>query len=148
MNTEVMFSSKTDLWSTPQDLFDKLNEEFHFTTDVCATVENAKCDHYYTEWTNGLRCDWHVGARGGVCWMNPPYGRGIGEWVEKAYKTSLAGTTVVCLLPARSDTKWFQDFCLPFGEIRFVRGRLKFGDAKNAAPFPCVVVIFRKVTTI
>ncbi len=138
MNTELMFSSKTDLWSTPQDFFDKINKEFRFTLDVCANPENAKCPDYYTEVDDGLKRDWE-----GICWMNPPYGRGIGAWVEKAYRTSLQGSTVVCLLPARTDTKWFQDFCIPYGEVRFIRGRLKFGGSKNAAPFPSAVVIFR-----
>lgn len=134
MNTEVMFSSQTDLWATPQVLFDELNAEFHFTTDVCALPENAKCEHYFTPETDGLKQDWK-----GVCWCNPPYGREIGKWVQKA-ATSKA--TVVMLLPARTDTKWFHDYIYKKAEIRFIRGRLKFGGAQNSAPFPSMIVIF------
>ena len=119
MNTETLFSSKTDLWATPQDFFDKLNDEFHFGLDVCAIPENAKCQRYYTPERDGLVQEWN-----GVCWCNPPYGRGIGKWVKKAYENK---STVVCLLPARTDTKWFHDYILGKAEIRFVRGRLRFG---------------------
>lgn len=134
MNTEVMFSSKTDLWETPHDLFDKLNSVFHFETDVCALPENAKCDLYYTPDIDGLKQDWH-----GVCWCNPPYGGEIGKWVEKAAKSF---ATVVMLLPARTDTKWFHDWVLPYGKIEFCKGRLKFGGCKNSAPFPSMIVVF------
>jgi DNA N-6-adenine-methyltransferase (Dam). len=136
-NLTVHFSSKTDEWPTPQDFFDRLNEEFHFTLDVCATPENAKCPRYYTKRENGLLQKWE-----GVCWMNPPYGREIRQWVKKAYESALDGATVVCLLPARTDTSWWHDYCMK-GEIRFVRGRLKFGDASENAPFPSAVVVFR-----
>ena len=137
MNTDVMFSSATDEWATPQDFFDKLNEEFHFETDVCATPENAKCARYFTREQDGLKQEW-----GGTCWMNPPYGRKIALWVQKAWESSQSGATVVCLLPARTDTAWWHDYCMK-GEIRFVRGRLKFGGSKNCAPFPSAVVVFR-----
>jgi len=133
----VHFSSETDEWPTPQDFFDRLNEEFGFELDVCATPENAKCPRYYTKRENGLLQKWT-----GVCWMNPPYGREIGQWVKKAYESALDGATVVCLLPARTDTSWWHDYCMK-GEIRFVRGRLKFGDASENAPFPSAVVVFR-----
>ncbi len=133
----VHFSSETDEWETPQDFFDRLNEEFHFTLDVCATPENAKCSKFFTKRENGLLQKWT-----GVCWMNPPYGREIGKWVQKAYESALEGATVVCLLPARTDTAWWHDYCMK-GEIRFVRGRLKFGNATENAPFPSAVVIFR-----
>jgi len=136
-NLTVHFSSKTDEWTTPQDFFDRLNEEFHFTLDVCATPENTKCRRYFTKHENGLLQKWE-----GVCWMNPPYGRVIGQWVKKAYESALDGATVVCLLPARTDTSWWHDYCMK-GEIRFVRGRLKFGDASENAPFPSAVVVFR-----
>lgn len=135
-NNKGMFSSNTDLWATPQDFFDKLNEEYHFEVDVCANDENAKCNLYYTEKEDGLSREWV-----GVCWMNPPYGREIGKWVQKAYESSLNGATVVCLLPARTDTKWWHNYCMK-GEIRLVKGRLKFGGSKNSAPFPSAVVIF------
>ena len=137
MNTNVMFSSKTDDWETPQDLFDKLNQEFEFNLDVCATRENRKCRNFYDKELDGLKQDWH-----GVCWMNPPYGREIGKWVQKAYEESLTGSTVVCLLPSRTDTKWWHDYCMR-GEVRFIKGRLKFGNSKNSAPFPSAIVIFR-----
>lgn len=138
MNTEVMFSSKTDMWATPQAFFDQLNEEFHFTVDVCAIPENAKCEKFFTPEINGLKQEWE-----GVCWCNPPYGREIGKWVEKAYIASTWGATVVMLLPARTDTKWFHEYIYNKSEIRFVKGRLKFGNSKTAAPFPSMVVIFK-----
>lgn len=138
MNTEVMFSSKTDMWETPQDFFDKLNEEFHFTVDVCAILENAKCEKFFTPEMNGLKQEWT-----GICWCNPPYGREIGKWVEKAYVASTWGATVVMLLPARTDTKWFHEYIYNKAEIRFIKGRLKFGNSKTAAPFPSMVVIYR-----
>jgi phage N-6-adenine-methyltransferase len=148
MNTDVMFSSKTDLWETPQDLFDSLNEEFHFTLDVCALPENAKCDKYFTPEQDGLAQDWS----GEVCWMNPPYGRETKKWIEKAWREStLHNVTVVCLLPARTDTTWWHDYIYNsvgyYGSrsgvnIRFLRGRLKFGGCSNPAPFPSCIVIF------
>lgn len=132
----ALFSQKTDLWSTPQDLFDKYDAIYHFEIDVCALPENAKCKKYYTPQQDGLKQDWS-----GVCWCNPPYGRQIGKWVEKAAKSR---ATVVMLLPARTDTKWFHDYCLPYGEIEFLRGRLKFGGCENSAPFPSMVAVFGK----
>lgn len=138
LNTQVMFSSETDMWATPQSFFDRLNKIFKFETDVCATKENAKCDKYYTKEINGLEQSW-----GGVCWMNPPYGREISPWIEKAYRSAKEnGATVVCLIPARVDTRWWHDYCAK-GEVYFVKGRLKFGSAKDAAPFPSAVVVFR-----
>ena len=141
MNTDVMFSSATDNWSTPQDFFDKLNDEFHFTLDVCADENNHKCEHYYTKEIDGLSRPWV-----GTVWCNPPYGRKIGEWVRCAYLSSNIGSaTVVMLLPARTDTRWFHDYIYNKSntEIRFIKGRLKFGGCKNSAPFPSMVVIFR-----
>ena len=134
MNTDVMFSSKTDLWATPQNFFDELNREFSFTTDVCALPENTKCEHFYTPETDGLKQEWT-----GICWCNPPYGREIGKWVKKACESA---ATVVMLLPARTDTKWFHDYILNRAEIRFVKGRLKFGGGMQSAPFPSMVVIY------
>lgn len=138
MNTRVMFSSATDLWATPQEFFDGLEKEFHFETDVCALPENAKCASYFTPEQDGLSQEW-----GGCCWCNPPYGREIGRWVEKSAKAAKAGATVVMLLPARTDTRWFHEYINGMAEVRFVRGRLRFGGCKNAAPFPSMVVIFR-----
>ncbi len=141
MNTAVHFSSATDLWATPQDLFDKLNAEFAFDLDVCATPENAKVIRYFTKEQDGLAQPWS-----GRCWMNPPYGREIGRWMHKAYCAALFGdATVVCLVPARTDTAWWHDYAIK-GEVRFLRGRLKFGGHKNSAPFPSAIVIFRPTT--
>ena len=140
MNAAVMFSSKTDEWSTPQDFFDELNKEFNFTLDPCATPENAKCEKYYTKEDDGLKQDWS----GETVFCNPPYGRGIKDWVKKCYEESKKpNTTVVMLIPARTDTSYFHDYIYHKAkEIRFIRGRLKFGNAKNSAPFPSMVVIF------
>lgn len=135
---KVHFSSETDMWSTPNDFYDRLNTVFRFETDVCAIASNAKCDRFFTPEMDGLAQEWY-----GICWMNPPYGRGIGAWIQKAYESAKKnGATVVCLLPARVDTRWWHDYCAK-GEVYFVKGRLKFGDAKNSAPFPCAVVVFR-----
>lgn len=121
MNKDLMFSSATDLWGTPQAFFDKLNAVFGFETDVCALPENAKCLQFFTPQENGLTKKWE-----GTCWMNPPYGREIKDWVEKAYRSAKENkATVVCLLPARVDTRWWHDFCVK-GEIHFLKGRLKF----------------------
>ena len=139
----VGFSSKTGEWDTPQDFFDKLNEQFDFTLDPCATEANAKCDKYFTEEEDGLTQDW---ARQTV-FVNPPYGRGIGEWLKKAYKESRKHNTVVVLLiPSRTDTKWWHDYVMKAQEVHLVRGRLKFGSAENAAPFPSAVVVFHSDT--
>ena len=133
-----LFTRNSDCWATPPEFFEKLNKEFHFDTDVCAMPENAKCPHYYSPEDDGLRQNWT-----GSCWCNPPYGRQIGKWVEKAYMSSLIGATVVMLLPARTDTAWFHDYIYGKAEIRFVRGRLKFVGAKYNAPFPSMVAVFR-----
>ena len=133
----VHFSSATDLHATPQDFFDKLNAEFGFELDVCAIPENAKCSKFFTPEQDGLKQEW-----GGACWMNPPYGREIGAWMRKANESAKKGATVVCLVPARTDTNWWHQYAIQH-EVRFVRGRLKFGDAKNSAPFPSAVVVIR-----
>lgn len=134
-----MFSSSTDLWATPQDFFDRLNAEFDFDIDVCASPDNAKCDTYFTKEQDGLSQSWGV-----TCWCNPPYGREVGKWVQKAYISSKnEGSTVVMLLPARTDTKWFHEYIYNQSEIRFIKGRLKFGGSANSAPFPSMVVVFR-----
>ena len=136
VNGTVHFSSDSPEWSTPQELFDALDAEFRFVLDVCATSENAKCQRYFTAETDGLSQRWS-----GVCWMNPPYGAEIGKWVQKAWEAAEAGATVVCLVPARIDTRWFWDYCR-YGEVRVLPGRLKFGGGENSAPFPSAVVIF------
>lgn len=133
----VHFSSETDLWSTPQDFFERLDDEFHFTLDPCATIDNAKCQRFFTVEDDGLAQNWD----GERVFMNPPYGRGIGAWVKKAYESK---ALVVCLLPARTDTRWWHDYVIGGGaEVRFIKGRLKFGKAIYNAPFPSAVVIFR-----
>ena len=136
MLNSSLFSSKTDQWATPQEFFDKLDDEFHFTLDVCADETNYKCNQYFTKSDDGLKMAW-----GGIIWCNPPYGREIGEWVKKCSKHK---GTAVMLLPARTDTRWFHDYIYNKAEIRFIKGRLKFGGSKNSAPFPSMVVIFRK----
>ena len=133
---KALLSSNTCEWETPQLFFDALNAEHHFDVDVCATANNAKCERYYTKEQDGLSQQWK-----GVCWMNPPYGREIGKWMRKAYESSLYGATVVCLVPARTDTAWWHDYAMK-GEVEFVRGRLKFGGSKSNAPFPSAIVTF------
>jgi phage N-6-adenine-methyltransferase len=141
----VHFSSDCGAWATPQWLFDELQAEFQFELDVCALPENAKCPQYFTPDQDGLRQPWR-----GVCYMNPPYGAEIHRWVQKAYEASLYGATVVCLLPGRSDTRWWQQYVkpLPPAEKRELPGRLRFVNAPNSAPFPSVVVIFRPPSRI
>lgn len=135
----TMFSSKDMTWETPIELFNKLNDEFNFTLDVCALKETAKCDKFFSPEIDGLKQDWS----NNVCWMNPPYGRQIQLWLEKAYNESLKdSTTVVCLIPSRTDTKYWHNYCMKASEIRFIKGRLKFGNSKNSAPFPSAIIIF------
>ena len=138
----VHFRSRSDMWVTPQDLFEELNAEFGFDLDVSALPENAKCPRFFTPKDDGLKQEWT-----GTCWMNPPYGRTVGKWIEKArFSAEENGATVVCLLPARTDTSWWHEQIAPYlgerVEARFLKGRLKFGDQDNSAPFPSVVVIF------
>ena len=162
---DVHFSSESNEWETPSDFFIKLNDEFGFTVDPCASNNNYKCDNYYTIKDNGLSKDWSKD----VVFMNPPYGREIKYWVEKAYRESLQGATVVCLIPARPDTSYWHDYIFPHAnDIRFIRGRIKFCkteeveyreqlnifgikekkpinmDSGLAAPFPSAIVIFKK----
>ena len=134
-----------NVWSTPQDFYDKLNAEFHFTLDPCANIVNHKTLLYFTEEEDGLQQDWS----GHTVFMNPPYGRQISKWMKKAYEESKKGVTVVCLVPTRTDTKWWWDYCMK-GDIRFVKGRLKFeGYNKNheivnmPATFPSAIVVFK-----
>jgi phage N-6-adenine-methyltransferase len=138
LKRSVHFRSDRHQWETPPTLFAALDAEFHFTTDVCALPENAKCPHYFTPADDGLAQAWT-----GVCWCNPPYGAVIDRWVRKAYEASQTGATVVCLLPARTDTRWWHRSVLPYAEIRYLPGRQRFVGAKSSAPFPSAVVIFR-----
>jgi|SRR6185312_10151181 len=139
MKTAVHFSSKTDDWATPQDLFDEICDGFKivFDVDVCASKENAKVPMFWSKEQDGLKQDW----TGLKCWMNPPYGREIGKWVDKA--ATGGAETVVALLPARTDTKWFHKWIYKKAEILFIGGRVKFGGHKNCAPFPSMIVIFK-----
>jgi phage N-6-adenine-methyltransferase len=130
----AIFRSKTAEWPTPAELFAELDSEFHFETDLCATPENAKCTKFFTKEQDGLKQQW-----AGVCWMNPPYDR-VGDWIKKAAESAERGAKVVALLPARTGTNWFHDYCLG-REIRFLR-RLKFGDGEDDARFASMVVIF------
>lgn len=140
--SNVHFSSATNEWHTPQPLFDQLNAEFGFETDLAATAENAKCANFFTLEDDALAQEWR-----GVCWLNPPYGRAIRHFIKKAWEASQAGATVVCLVPARTDTSYWHDYVLGGGaEVRYIRGRVKFvrADGFSApAPFPSAIVIFR-----
>lgn len=134
----VHFSSATDLWATPQSLFDELNQQYHFTLNPCATHANAKCAKHFTRQEDGLSQNWD----GETVFMNPPYGREIGKWVAKAVSSK---ATVVMLLPARTDTRWFHDHLYgnPDVELDFLKGRLKLGSATNSAPFPSLIAHYR-----
>ena len=140
---DVHFSSESNEWGTPQDLYNELDEQYGFTLDPCATKENAKCDKYYTKEDNGLLQDW----RDEVVFMNPPYGREISEWIKKASETKSA--VVVCLIPSRTDTKYWHDYIFPKAhKIMFIKGRLKFsGNQKGSgsAPFPSAIVVFDRM---
>ena len=136
-----LFSSATNEWYTPQDFFNKLDKTYNFTLDPCCTHESAKCKTYYTQEDNGLSKSWE----GHTVFMNPPYGREIKDWIKKAYNEGQKfNTTVVCLIPARTDTKYWHDYCMKANQIKFVRGRLKFGDGAGSAPFPSAVVVFSR----
>lgn len=140
MNTKPLFSSTTDDWATPQAFFDAIDAEFHFTLDPCASAENAKCQKFYTKTENGLLQDWG----GEIVFCNPPYGRQIAAWVRKCWEEAKKpNTKVVMLIPARTDTKYFHEFIYhKAADIRFIQGRLKFGNAQNSAPFPSMIVVF------
>lgn len=138
--SNVHFSQTTDLWATPQDLFDKLNEEFHFTLDPCATKENAKCAKFFTQEQNGLIQSW----KDEVVFCNPPYNRYvIKNWLQKMSESD--AKIVVGLLPARTNASWFHEYVWKKAEIRFIRGKLTFSGYRFQAPFPSMIVIFRKL---
>jgi phage N-6-adenine-methyltransferase len=140
----VHFSSKTDEWATPPDLFAELDREFQFTVDVCADETNAKCALYFDRGQDGLAQRWT-----GRCWMNPPYGREIGAWMAKAVESVRRGDAelVVALVPSRTDARWWHAYCSQ-GEIRFLPGRLRFGGASAGAPFPSAVIVFRDINPV
>ena len=139
--SRVLFSSASELWETPQDLFDKLNAEFGFSLDVCAIAANAKCENYFTPEMDGLKQDWSEN----VAYMNCPYSRtNTPKWVKKAFEESLKGATVVALLPSRTGTKWFHSYVVDKADdIRYLPGRLKFGNSKNSAPFDSIIVVWK-----
>lgn len=137
MVDDVLFSSRSEEWETPQDLFDYLDSYYHFGLDVCATKENAKCEDYFTKETDGLKQDW---CGYGTVWMNPPYGKDIYKWMKKAVDESRRGCRVVCLIHARTDTRWWHDFAMRAAVIYFIKGRLSFG--KGTSTFPSVALEF------
>lgn len=145
MLNQGLFSSEKQDWCTPQQFFDELDAEFHFVLDAAATHQNSKCKRCFTPEDDGLIQNWDVG---GAVYCNPPYGKEIGLWVKKAYEEAQKGTTIVMLIPARTDTKYFHGYIYHKAEIRFVKGRLKFtdenGTPKGTAPFPSMVVIYNR----
>lgn len=141
---EALFSSASEEWATPQDFYDKLDSEFHFTLDPCSTHKNHKCKTYFTKEQDGLKKSW-----GGYrVFCNPPYGKQLKLWVKKCNQESKKkDTLVVLLIPARTDTAYFHDWIYNQAELRFIRGRLKFGNSKNSAPFPSMIAIFKNNKT-
>ena len=148
-SSSMAMSSMDDTWSTPINFFDKVSKEFTFTLDAAALQSSALCTNWYgpnhpeENRRDAFSQDWHQDAGEGAIWLNPPYGKTIKEWMKKADEESKKGATVVCLVPSRTDTAWFHDHCIHH-EVRYIRGRLKFGNAKNAAPFPSALVVMRK----
>jgi phage N-6-adenine-methyltransferase len=145
-----MRTSLDDTWTTPREFFDELNKEFNFGLDAAALQNSTLVpdnwygpDHPDPAARDALRIDWNHNSRGRPIWLNPPYGRVIKDWVRKASEVAEAGGTVVCLVPARTDTHWWHDYCINAYEIRYIRGRLKFGGQKNSAPFPSALVIMK-----
>ena len=135
-----LFTSNTSEWETPPDLFDSLNKEFQFTLDPCSTDENAKCQKHYTKKQNGLLQDWS----GETVFCNPPYGREMVNWIRKCYDHFVGGGTAILLIPARTDTQAFHEYIYGKAEIRFIRGRIRFVGSKWNAPFPSMIVIYKK----
>lgn len=144
MDNVHFLSTKTEI-GTPQDFFNTLNDEFHFTLDVCASSSNNKCPRYYNREQDSLKRSW----KGEVCYMNPPYGRQIVPFIKKAYyEGQQDNTTVICLIPSRTDTRWWHSYVMKAAEIRFIQGRLTFQGESNAAPFPSAIVIFKRTKTL
>ena len=142
-------SSNDDTWTTPKSYFDLVNAEFNFGLDAAALQSSALCNNWYgpdhldPSKRNALAIDyWVHDSMGKPIWMNPPYGKDIKLFMAKAHAETKNGATIVCLVPSRTDTAWFQDYALPH-EVRYIRGRLKFGGSKNAAPFPSALVVMR-----
>lgn len=135
---KALFSSESTEWATPPELFDKLNARFSFTLDPASTESNALCQKFYTIAQDGLSQSW----KGERVFLNPPYGRQIGAWCRKACVESEGGALVVGLLPARTDTGWWHEYIQGKAQVVFLRGRIKFGQANNSAPFPSCVVVW------
>jgi phage N-6-adenine-methyltransferase len=142
--TKGLFTSLTPEYSTPEWLYQRLHNEFHFTLDPCATIENYKCKRYFTKTDDGLKQKWS-----GRVFMNPPYGREIYFWIKKAYESVVNNDCqlVVCLIPSRTDTKWWHEYCMKSKDIRFIKGRVRFRNNKPA-PFPSCIVVFSKETLV
>jgi len=137
--TKNRFDSQSVEWETPDEIFAPLNKEFNFTCDVAASPENAKVGIYFTKEDDALSRKWH-----GRCWMNPPYGRDLPKWLQKALDESYKGVITVCLIPARTNTAWFHELCFNQAEVRFIKGRPKFNNADFGLPFPLAIVIYRR----
>jgi site-specific DNA-methyltransferase (adenine-specific) len=147
--TDTFKTSNDDTWTTPRNYFDKVNAEFNFTLDAAALSSSTLVpdnwygpDHPDQSRRDAFSREWAEESAGAV-WLNPPYGRTIKDWMRKAKLESMRGATVVCLVPSRTDTAWWHDYCIDAYEIRFIRGRLKFGNQPNAAPFPSALVIMK-----
>lgn len=138
--SSVHYSSATDQWATPRALFEEWDRLFHFDLDVCADASNAKCSSYFDVWADGLAQSWAPRR----CWMNPPYGREIGRWCQKAAAEAELGALVVGLLPARTDTAWWHRHVVPHAHVVYLRGRVRFGEAKAGAPFPSAVAVWSR----
>lgn len=142
------YSSKDITWTTPRDFYAQCDAEFRFGLDAAALSTSALCanwygpDHQDPDKRNALTCNWTQDAQGKAIWLNPPYGRTIKQWMRKASQEAANGSTVVCLIPARTDTTWFHDYCITH-EVRYIRGRLKFGDGRGSAPFPSALVVMK-----
>ena len=139
---ELWTSSVHQSWATPWPLFDAIDKEFGFFGDLAATANNAKKDHYISPRTDSLSVDWVQWSQGDPCWLNPPYGRSIGNWMKKAFVESERGMCIVCLVFVRTDTKWWNEYAMRAAEIRLIPGRITFVGADNGAPAPSCLVVF------
>ncbi len=144
MIAKTLYSSKHDDWGTPQVLFDRLHEIYDFQLDAAASPRNAKCPRFFTTKDDALTKSWLEYQR---IWLNPPYGRNIGDWMKKAFEESRRGALVVCLVHARTDTRWWHNWVESKAQVTFLKGRLKFTRGENSeiaqsAPFPSVLVVY------
>jgi phage N-6-adenine-methyltransferase len=147
--TNTYKTSNDDTWSTPKDFYDNLAKEFNFVLDAAALASSTLVpdnwyglDHADKARQDAFNCCWSLDSAHGVVWLNPPYGRTIGQWLKKANDEAKQGATVVCLVPARTDTNWWHSYCIKH-EVRFIKGRLKFGKQKNCAPFPSALIVIK-----